>query len=102
MLWKWQQTLDVRLIFIDRIRSLYRKGSSHLEPVDINEVIGEMFVMLRNEAYRHSVTIQTDVADGLHRVMADRVQLQQVLMNLVLNGIQAMEKTWGHLRSSRN
>jgi PAS domain S-box-containing protein len=82
---------------IDRIRSLYRKGSSHLEPVDISEVIGEMLVILHNEANQHSATIHTDIAEGLPTVMADRVQLQQVLMNLMVNGIQAMEKTGGVL-----
>lgn len=82
---------------IDRIRSLYRKGSSQVNIVDVNEVIGEMLIILRNETNRHSVTIHTDVADGLPRVMADRVQLQQVLMNLMLNAIQAMAETGGVL-----
>ena len=75
---------------IDRVRSLYRKGSAHLELVDINEVIREMIDMLREETNRHSVTMRTDLAEGLPRVIADRVQLQQVLMNLGLNGIEAM------------
>jgi PAS domain S-box-containing protein len=82
---------------IDRVRSLYRKGSSQMDTVDVNEVIGEMLLMLHNEANRHSVNILTDVAEGLPKVMADRVQLQQVLMNLMLNGIQAMEKAGGVL-----
>ena len=82
---------------IDRVRSLYRKGSSQMESVDVSKVIGEMFSILRNEAHSRSVTIQTDVAGGLPGVLADRVQLQQVLMNLMLNGIQAMKKTGGVL-----
>ena len=82
---------------IDRVRSLYRKGSPQMDTVDVSEVIGEMFVILHNEANRHSVNISTDLAEGLPRVMADRVQLQQVLMNLMLNGIQAMEETGGLL-----
>ena len=82
---------------IDRVRSLYQKGSSELEIIDVNEVIGEMVVMLQNEANRHSVTIRTDLAEGLPKVMADRVQLQQVLMNLMLNGIEAMRDTSGEL-----
>jgi len=56
-----------------------------------------MLLLLRNEANRHFVDIRTDVAEGLPKVMADRVQLQQVFMNLMLNGIQAMEKTGGVL-----
>lgn len=82
---------------IDHIRSLYRKGSSQMEMVDVPQVLDEMLVILRNEASSRSVTIHTDVAEGLPGVMADRVQLQQVLMNLMLNGIQAMEKTGGVL-----
>ena len=82
---------------IDRVRSLYRKDSSHQEMVDVNELIQEMIVMLGEEANRHSVTTRTELAEGLPKVMADRVQLQQVLMNLMLNGIEAMQETTGEL-----
>jgi signal transduction histidine kinase len=82
---------------IDRVRSLYTKGPSQMDSVDVNELIGEMLLILHNEAHRHSVNVVTYVADGLPKVMADRVQLQQVLMNLMLNGIQAMEDTGGVL-----
>ena len=82
---------------IDRVRSLYRKGSSQLEMVAVNEVIGEMVVILRNEANRYSVVMHTNLAEGLPTVMADRVQLQQVLMNLMLNGIEAMRERSGEL-----
>jgi signal transduction histidine kinase len=82
---------------IDRVRSLYRKTSSEFEPVDLNEVIGEMALMLHDEASRLSVTIRTELAENLPRTMADRVQLQQVLMNLMLNGIEAMRDTSGEL-----
>lgn len=82
---------------IDRVRSLYTKGTSQMDSVDVNELIGEMLLILHNEAHRHSVSVVTHVADGLPKVMADRVQLQQVLMNLMLNGIQAMEGTGGVL-----
>jgi signal transduction histidine kinase len=82
---------------IDRVRSQYRKGSSQMNTVDLSEVIGEMLLTLHMEANRHSVNVRTDVADGLPKVVADSVQLQQVLMNLMLNGIQAMEKTGGVL-----
>jgi signal transduction histidine kinase len=82
---------------IDRVRSLYRKGSSKLEVVNVNEVIREMVVMLRNEANRYSVTIRTELDETVPQVMADRVQLQQVLMNIMLNGIEAMRDTTGEL-----
>ena len=82
---------------IDRVRLLYQKGSSRLDAVDVNDVIREMVMMLQNEANRHSVSIRTDLAEALPKVKADRVQLQQVLMNLMLNGIQAMRGTSGEL-----
>jgi signal transduction histidine kinase len=65
--------------------------------VDVNEVIQEMVGMLRNEANRYSVTIRTELDETVPEVMADRVQLQQVLMNIMLNGIEAMRDTTGEL-----
>jgi PAS domain S-box-containing protein len=82
---------------IDRVRSMYQKGSPHLEMVDINEVILEMVVMLRNEANRNSVKMHTDLDETLPQVMADRVQLQQGLMNLMMNGVEAMRDSGGDL-----
>jgi PAS domain S-box-containing protein len=75
---------------INRLRSLYRKSSPKRELVAINEVIGEMAGMLRSEARRHGVSICTDLKDDLPVTVADRVQIQQVLMNLMLNGIEAI------------
>jgi PAS domain S-box-containing protein len=94
-----EMTRDARRAadIIERVRSLYRKGSSHDELVDINEVIREMVDMLRDEASRYRVTMRTGLAERLPKVMADRVQLQQVLMNLMLNGIEAMRDTTGEL-----
>jgi PAS domain S-box-containing protein len=82
---------------IDRVRLLYQKGSPQLEIVDINELAKEMVTVLHNEAKRHSVVIRTDLPEGLPAVMADRVQLQQALMNLMLNGIEAMRDAGGEL-----
>jgi PAS domain S-box-containing protein len=82
---------------IDRVRMLYQKGTSQLETVDPNQVIEEMVTMMGNEANRHAVKIRTDLAQGLPHVMADRVQLQQVLMNLMLNSIEAMQGIGGEL-----
>jgi C4-dicarboxylate-specific signal transduction histidine kinase len=75
---------------INRLRSLYSKSSPKRELVAINEVIGEMAGMLRSEARRHGVSISTDLKDDLPMIVADRVQIQQVLMNLMLNGIEAI------------
>lgn len=82
---------------IDRVRQLYQKGSPHLDVVDVNELIREMINVVHNEANRHSVTMCTVLTEGLPTVMADRVQLQQVLMNLMLNGIEAMREVGGEL-----
>jgi signal transduction histidine kinase len=65
--------------------------------VAINEVIGEMVLLLRSEANEYAVSIRTDLAADLPKITADRVQLQQVLMNLMLNGIEAMKETGGVL-----
>jgi PAS domain S-box-containing protein len=75
---------------IGRISSLFKKDALQRELVDVNELIREMIVLLRSEASRFSISIRTELADGRPKVMADRVQLQQVLMNLMLNGIEAM------------
>jgi len=83
---------------VDRIRSLYQKGSSQLDRVDLNHVIDEMVMMMEDEATRHAVTIHTDLSREIPHVMADRVQLQQALMNLMLNGIEATQDTGGELR----
>jgi PAS domain S-box-containing protein len=80
---------------ISRISSLFKKGALQRESVDVNELIREMIVLLRSEANRYSICIHTDLAEGLPKVMADRVQLQQVFMNLMLNGIDAMKETSG-------
>jgi len=82
---------------IEHVRSLFRKGSSPQEIVDVNEVIREMVVMLQKEANRHSVRMSTDLTNGLPNVTADRVQLQQALMNLMLNGMEAMPDLTGEL-----
>jgi len=78
---------------IGRISSLFKKGAQQQELVDVNELIREMIVLLRSEASRYSISIRTELAEGLPKVMADRVQLQQVFMNLMLNGIDAMKET---------
>jgi PAS domain S-box-containing protein len=82
---------------IDRLRSLYKKTPPQRESVDVDEIIGEMGLLLRSEANEYAVSIRTDLAADLPKITADRVQLQQVLMNLMLNGIEAMKETGGVL-----
>jgi C4-dicarboxylate-specific signal transduction histidine kinase len=80
---------------INRIRLLFKKSTPQRELVDINEVIREMIVLLRSEAARHNVLVGTELATDLPQVMGDRVQLQQVMMNLMINGIDAMKDADG-------
>ena len=80
---------------ISRVRLLFKKSTPERELVDVNEVIREMIVLLRGEATRYSISFRTELAADLPQVMADRVQLQQVLMNLMMNGIDAMKDVDG-------
>ena len=75
---------------LGRIRTLLKKSLPAKAPVDINEVIHEVVAVARSEAARHRIFPQTQLAAGLPLVLGDRVQLQQVILNLVLNGIDAM------------
>ena len=80
---------------ISRIRLLFTKGAPQREAVDVNDLIREMIVLLHSEATRFRISVRTALADDLPSVMGDRVQLQQVLMNLIVNGIDAMKAVQG-------
>jgi PAS domain S-box-containing protein len=82
---------------IDRIRSFYKKSPPQRELVDVNGIIHEILTLLKGEASRLSVTIRWDLSAELPKIMVDRVQLQQVFMNLMLNGIEAMSDSGGEL-----
>ena len=82
---------------IDRIRSLYKKSPPQRELVDVNETIHEMLTLLNGEATRYSVAMGMKLAAELPKITADRVQFQQVLMNLMLNAIEAMKDSGGEL-----
>jgi PAS domain S-box-containing protein len=82
---------------IDRIRSLYKKSPPQRELIDVNEIVREMLELPRAEANLYAVSIRTDLVADLPKIRADRVQLQQVFMNLILNAIEAMKETGGVL-----
>jgi PAS domain S-box-containing protein len=82
---------------IDRIRSFYKKSPPQRELVDVNGIIQEMLTLLKGEATRFSIGMRTDLSTELPKIMVDRVQLQQVFMNLMLNGIEAMGDSSGEL-----
>ena len=80
---------------ISRIRLLFKKSTPQRELVDVNEVIREMIVLLWSEATRYNILVRTELAADLPPVIGDRVQLQQVFMNLMLNSIDAMKAVDG-------
>jgi NO-binding membrane sensor protein with MHYT domain len=75
---------------ISRIRALLQKGAPDRVELDINELIQEVTILVRHEATLSGISVRLDLAADLPRVLGDRVQLQQVLINLVINGIEAM------------
>jgi signal transduction histidine kinase/ligand-binding sensor domain-containing protein len=80
---------------VNRVRLLFKKDTLQRESVDLNEIIREMMLILHNEATKFAVLVLTELAADLPQVMGDRVQLQQVLMNLMMNGIDAMKDVDG-------
>jgi PAS domain S-box-containing protein len=80
---------------INRVRLFFRKGVVTKERLDVNEMIREMEILLHNEASQHSVSVHTRLAADQPLIVADRIQLQQVLMNLMINGIEAMKAVDG-------
>ncbi len=86
---------------ITHLKSFYKKDVlPQREMVSVNDLVGEMLVLLRSEADRHSVVMRTELGSDLPSVSVDRVQLQQVLMNLMLNGMEAMSEQGGELNIS--
>jgi signal transduction histidine kinase len=75
---------------VQRIRTLYKKGVVSKDLFDVNGAILDVIALIRSEALRHDIVLQTQLADGLPLVEGERVQLQQVLMNLILNAVEAM------------
>ena len=80
---------------IGKIRSQFEKGTTSKQPLDVNEIIPETVALLRDEAVRHSILVRTELAADLPQIIGDRLQLQQVMMNLILNSIEAMKDVGG-------
>src|SRR5271168_3145115 len=76
---------------VNRVRLLFQKDTLQRELVDLNDIIREMTLLLQSEATQFAVLVRTELAADLSQVMGDRVQLQQVLMNLMMNSIDAMK-----------
>jgi signal transduction histidine kinase len=86
---------------IARIRALSKKGASERMRFDINQAIDDVIAMILREINAHGVALKLDLGTSLPPVDGDRVQLQQVIMNLLMNGIQAMNAVTGRHRELR-
>jgi C4-dicarboxylate-specific signal transduction histidine kinase len=78
---------------ISRLRALVKKSPARRELLDINDAIKDVIVLVGAEAKRNRVSLQTELSDDLPLVLGDRIQLQQVILNLIMNGIEAMRGT---------
>ena len=83
---------------LGRIRSLFKKAEPAKEPLDLNEAIREILLLARSEMNKHQVALRLELADDLPPTLGDKVQLQQVILNLILNGIEAMDTVEDHSR----
>ncbi|HTZ95978.1 MAG TPA: ATP-binding protein [Terriglobales bacterium] len=90
---------------ISRVRSMFTKGTTEWSLLDVNEVVREIVRLLQSELMRHSISVQMTLGEDLPNIMGDRVQIQQVLMNLIVNSIEAMKELNGRrelaIRSQR-
>jgi len=84
---------------IRRLRSLLRKGDLEFVPLDVNEVVSEVAWLVKNDALIRNVSMRLDLASDLPGVLGDRVQLQQVVLNLVLNSLEALRPPWAGART---
>ncbi len=80
---------------ISRTRLLFKKSTPQWELVDVNEIIRDMVALMRGEIKRHSISVRSELAEDTPQITGDRVQLQQVLMNLMVNAIDAMKDANG-------
>jgi C4-dicarboxylate-specific signal transduction histidine kinase len=76
---------------IRRVRTLANKTGNEKVPLNVNDLIGETIALLQRELNNHRVALRTELAAALPAILGDRVQLQQVLINLVMNGLEAMQ-----------
>ena len=76
---------------IRRLRALANKTETEKMPIDLNDVVREVIELVQRELLNHQISLRLELAPAKHRILGDRVQLQQVVINLVMNGIEAME-----------
>src|SRR6202165_5163424 len=83
---------------IRRVRALANKTSIEMVPLGVNDVVREVIALVQRELISHRVSLRTELAPTLPMILGDRVQLQQVIINLVMNGIEAMQSVTGRPR----
>ena len=81
---------------VNRIRALARKERPRRQALDINEVIVEVVALMRTPSQRANVLLHTEFGDGIAPIYGDRIQMQQVILNLILNAVEAMATVNGH------
>ena len=84
---------------VRHVRAMFTKTAPERTPLQINDLIREVSVLMEGSALRNQVTVQTDLASDLPATLGDRVQLQQVIVNLIQNGIEAMSDVSGRPRN---
>ena len=83
---------------IQRVRGLVSKNTDPKVPLDINEIVNEVIALLHRELFSQRISLRTELAPALGPVLGDRIQLQQVILNLIINGIEAMQPVTGRPR----
>jgi signal transduction histidine kinase len=86
---------------IGTIRATFKKGSEEKVPIDVNELVREVLTLLQRELHGHRIFVRTELAERLPRALGNRIQLQQVIVNLVTNAIEAMDSVTDHDRILR-
>jgi C4-dicarboxylate-specific signal transduction histidine kinase len=86
---------------IDRVHSLMKKVAPRTDTININDAILEVMTVVRGEVVKNRIRVQTQLSDSIPRVRGDRVQLQQVMLNLIINAIQAMSGLTDSIRELR-
>lgn len=76
---------------VESVRTMFKQTPQAKAPLDVNELVREVLALTRSEIQRHHVSVQIELMDGIPKTLADRIQLQQVILNLIVNALEAMD-----------